>query len=762
MIDPRLRKIRLEEEHEQQLTLKKQRHHQRWLKVLKWCGISLLGLTLTLGGVGVYEYHQANQNLPKLNLERLNKKPAMIKVLGNHDQVIYTNQIQEPELINAQNIPKNLTNALLSIEDRDFYHEKHGINWKRTGLSMLHNVTSKNKYGASTIDQQLVKQVVWGNKWKRSYTQKIQELILTVKLNQQLSKNEILAAYYNNLDFGSLKTMQAISKYYCGVPMDQLTLNQAAMLAGMVQAPSAYNPYQHPNAAKKRRNTVLDAMVANHKLTQKQADRIKHEPLHVVDPKVHQDHAKTQKNNLIVDNYAISAALAQGKKLGDDYTIKTTVDPDIQQKVTDIINHFNYPNKKMQTAVTVMDATNGNVVAQVGGVNQTKIGAYNRAIAPNRSCGSTIKPVLDYTSAMHYLGWGTGTLVDDSPYNYPKTSTPLHDWDNKYQGIETVRKALVESRNIPAVKALAEVGLDQSLKMIKPSGYDKALWYADGIGLNTSTQTLASMYTALANGGKMSTARVIDSINGKVQNPVTNQVYSAGTAFMITDILKGVIQPNQLGAKAQIDGVQQAGKTGTIGFGEASNKPDDALSDAWFAGYTPQYVVVVWNGFDDYDGADYLKNGDTPIELYKQIMETLKNSPDWKDDGWQMPNDLVKTGNEYKFKHFVKPADAAKNTPSVPNVAKIPKVDSQVQQQEQQQASQWQNQAKAQSNNNNYRYVTPNVSSSYNTSYNTSGYHSYNANNQNNYSNSYSNANDNYQTNAPTMFSDQTNQVQVP
>lgn len=755
MINPRLRQLRLEQEREQQLQLKKQRRHRRWLKFLKWCSFTLLGITLGAGSLGFYEYQQAKRNLPKLNLTKLNQKPPAIKVLGNNDQVIYTNQIQEPELINAQNLPKNLTNALLSIEDRDFYHEKNGINWKRTGLSLLHNATSKDKYGASTIDQQLVKQVVWGDKWQRSYHQKIQELILTIKLNQQLSKNEILAAYYNNLDFGNLKTMQAISKYYCGVSMDQLSINQAAMLAGMVQAPSAYNPYQHPKAAKNRRNTVLDTMVANHKLSAKQAQQIKKEPLHVVDPKIHQENAQTQKNNLIVDNYAISAALAEGKKLGDNYTIKTTVDPKLQQKITDVVNQYHYPNDKMQTAVTVMDAHNGNVIAQVGGVKQTTIGAYNRAIAPNRSCGSTIKPVLDYVSAMHYLGWGTATMVDDSPYNYPNTNTPLHDWDDKYQGVETVRKALVESRNIPAVKALSEVGLKQALNMIKPSGYDKPLWYADGIGLNISTQTLASIYTALANQGKMSSARVIDQINSKAQPTNTNQVYSAGTAFMLTDILKGVIQPNQLGAKAQIDGVQQAGKTGTIGFGQDANKPADALSDSWFAGYTPQYVVVVWNGFDNPNGTDYLKNGDVSVELYKQIMETLKNNPNWKDDGWSMPNDLVKTGNDYRFKHFVKPADAANNQSKnqlKPPASPKPKVDNQIQQQEQQQASQWQNQTKSPTDERQYRYVVP---SSQTASYNVGSY-------DNQASNTSQNTINDYQTNAPTMFSDQTNQIRIP
>lgn len=724
--------------------IKKRRSKRRWHRV----GIGLRIILIT-GGIAItgfaglvgYEYHTIKHQGQELSYAKLNKCPGTEQILGNNGEVIYTNRLAKPTLVKPSDLDKTLNNALLSIEDRQFYQDKYGLNDKRILAAIVHNVTSKSTYGASTIDQQVVKEHFWGTKkWKRSWEQKLQEMILTVMLNQKLDKKQILATYYNNLDFGNLKTIQAISQYYCGTDIKHLSVNQAAMLAGMVQAPTKYDPYLHPKYAKERRNTVLDAMVANHKLSKQKATKIKKEKLQVVDPKVHVQQAKQQKNNLIVDNFAITNALtlAQQQKLGDNYQIKTTVNPEIQAQLTKIVNQYHYPKKDVETAVTIMDAKNGNVIAQVGGVNQKSIGAYNRAIAPNRSTGSVIKPVLDYVSAMHFLGWGTQTMVQDTPYDYPGTNTAVNDWDNKYQGPETVRKALIESRNIPAVRALAQVGLNNALQMINYSGYNKELWYANAIGLNTSTQTVASMYTGLANGGKMSQARIIDQVNGQNQPINTKQVYSDATAFMITDILKGVIAKGQFGEKAMIDGVQQAGKTGTVGFAADSDAPKNALSDAWFAGYTPQYVVVVWNGFDKYNTKNYLEEKDTslPVDIYHQIMTMLQKQPGWNDTGWAQPTSVVKNGDGYAFAHWTKPVmqtpnkpktassskssstttntspknSPAKNTPTTASSSQAqqplqqsPTTNSNVQQQEQQQASNWNQQV---TNNDNQENTT--------------------------------------------------------
>lgn len=724
MISPERRRSRQQAaEEEQQLIayrqMKKAKRKRRWRIVRRiFLGLFLVVLivAMTLSVLIGHAYVQAKSKLSHLQTEMTVKKPSQIRILDNQGKLIYTNRIQEPVLVSAADLPTNLDNALLSIEDRHFFTEKYGLNPQRIAIALVHNVSSKQQFGASTLDQQLIKEVFWGTKnWKRSYSQKLQEMVLTVKLDQLYSKKQILASYYNHINFGNLQTMGGISEYYCGKPVQKLNINQAAMLAGMVQAPSNYDPYRHPETARKRRNTVLDAMVANGKLSKHEANKIKDEPLALVDPKVHRDFAKQQQVNLINDNFAITAALNQGRTLGKSYTIQTSVNQEIQQQLVKIVNSFKYPNKHLETAVTVMNAKNGQVVAQVGGVNQKSIGAYNRAIAPNRSTGSTIKPVLDYVAAMHYLGWGTQTTVQDEPYNYPGTDTQVHDWDDKYQGDETVRKALVESRNVPAVKALVQVGLNQGLSMISQSGFNKKLWYADAIGLNTSTQTLASMYTGLANGGQMSAPQVLTKINGKVVPANTKQVYSAGTAFMITDILKGVVQKGQFGQDAIVDGVTQAGKTGTVGFPDSAHKPKDALSDAWFVGYTPQYVIVVWNGFDHSNGNDYLKDGNTPIQLEQQIVQMLKNQPGWNDPGWTMPNDVKSVDGGYAFAHWTRPNDAQKVTPKVnkpsssskavpapkqpavqqpsgPTYNTTPQINSAVQQQEQQQNSQWQSQ----------------------------------------------------------------------
>lgn len=678
-------------------------------------------LVLLTGGIiasgfVTYDVYQAAKDAPKLCTKAISQTPSVQNVYSADNQLLYSNRPTEPVMVNPNNLPQTMNDALLSIEDRNFWHE-NGINYKRTLLAAVHNIAKPNqKYGASTIDQQVVKQLVWSTKkWHRGYRQKIQEMALTLELNKKLSKKEILAAYYNHIDMGEqIITMGAAAKWYCGTDIQNLSTTQAALLAGMVQAPTNYNPYTHPKHALARRNTVLKAMYDNHKLTKTDYQKAVKVPLakDIANSNEHKQTLQHRQDLLLDCNYAVTNALnvAHDQKLGDSYNIKTTVNAELQQKIIQAVNSFQYPDKDLQVAVTVMNATNGDVIAQIGGRNQKVVGGFNRAISPSRSCGSTIKPVLDYASAMKYLGWGTETQVLDTAYNYPNTSTAVHDWDGQYQGAETLRKALVESRNIPAVRAIAQVGLERALGVIKPSGYDKKLWYADAIGLNTSSQTLASMYTALANKGNMSSARVIMNINGQDQANHATNVYNEGTAFMLTDILKGVINKNQLGKDAVIDGVQQAGKTGTVGFAEDSNKPDDALSDAWFAGYTPQYVVTIWMGYDHPNGAKYIKqsDGEMPVKLYKNIIEILKNRSDWKDNGWQQPNDVVANGSGYRFKNFSAPINDA---------TKKYQEEQQKQQQAQQQVQEQERQAQQQlqQQQNNLRMTTPRGNSFQNT-----------------------------------------------
>lgn len=612
-----------------------------------------------IGSAGGYGLTwQLTRHLPTINDQVVTQLPPQAVITASDNQVLYRNALVAPQAIPANQLPKRLNQALLSIEDRHFYRED-GLSYPRLLAAAYHDLTHPhNIYGASTIEQQVVKQLAYQHSWHRGVVQKLREMRLALLLDRHLSKAQVLATYYNHLSFANhIDTMAAAAQWYCGRPVQQLSITQAAMLAGMVQAPSNYNPYLHPRHCQQRRNTVLRAMYANHQLSKAQLQQALRVPLQqdVVDWHSHQQQLQQQQQQLIMYNYAVMAGLQTAKQqhLGANYTVQTTVVPAMQQQLRQIVNNFHRPNDQLQLAVTVMDATNGNVLAQVGGVNVNTAGAFNRAISAQRSSGSTIKPVLDYAGLMKYAGANTQTIVNDSPYTYPGTGIAVHDWDNHYLGAITLRKALVQSRNVPAVQALQKIGFSRGQQLLAPSGYQQPLHASSAIGVNISSQTLASLYTALANGGKLSQANVINAVNGRSQHSQQTQVYCPGIAYMLTNILQGVIAPHQFGQAAQINGVCQAGKTGTVGFASNSAKPTDALKDAWFVGYTPQYVVSVWAGFDNPNGANYLtmKDSDLPCRLYQQIMSMLQHQPNWHDNGWAVPNDVKAIAGGYALKH---------------------------------------------------------------------------------------------------------------
>lgn len=635
--------------------------HRFWRHLRRFFVWALgLGTLVFTGLLAVVIY-----TVPKTNKVAIFNRPPVVQFLDDENKSFYeSNQTKYLPIKNSQKVPQNFQDALLSVEDRNFYHET-GINYGRTVKAVAHDLWRPFNHnydleGGSTITQQLVKLSYFSTKASdRTVWRKVQEMYLAERVNHQYPKSDILRWYANRVYFSNgIFGAKTAADYYFDKPIQQLTTPQVAMLAGMVQAPTLYDPYQHPDLTKNRRNVVLYTMYQNKKLSKKQ---------YLADCKLPiktglvamSDHKQNNNRNEQYTDYA-SAVVSQLNSASDNsnfmqrsLTVHTPMNRDVQNEVNQVVRHgdIKYPNNDFQVATVVIDNQTGQVIASLGSRKDSNVLGFNRSVQMRRSSGSSIKPLLDYASYFETRHAAAGDTIKDSPYQYPGTNNWLHDWDNKYQGTETLQRALVESRNIPAVKLLQEVGLDKGLDVAHLLGFSVAkLYYSNAIGLNVSPVQLASAYTSLANGGVRSNPRFVNSLtmDGRSlkANTIQETVFSPQTAYVVTDMLKGVFSGRGTATEAKVPGAIEAGKTGTTNVAENKGMPSDALSDAWMVGYTNQYTVVVWTGYDNPNNPnEYLKNSEQTIsqQIYKEIMSYLWNMPGTDHSDFNRPDGVTNT-----------------------------------------------------------------------------------------------------------------------
>lgn len=602
--------------------------------------------------IGVFGYY--GLSAPSISQEVL-QSGGSSTIFDQNGHQITTLGNENRTYVTIDNVPKTVQSAIVSIEDRHFYQEHLGINPFRIFLAAVNNILSEpdNVQGGSTLTQQLIKLSVFSTKKSdQTIKRKIQEVWLAAKVERTFSKDQILEFYLNKVYLANgTYGFQTAAHYYYGKNLTQLTLPQIALLAGMPQAPVNYDPYRHPQAAKNRRDTVIKAMLNNHKISATQAQAALNTPIDQ-GLKAYRPNSGVGENKLIVDSY-IKEVIHEVKKKGyDPYrdNLKITVNMDIaaQKRLYQIVNNneLNFPDDKLQTAVTVVNPQNGRVIAMIGGrkVGQVQLG-LNRAIQTSRSNGSTMKPLLDYAPAVEYESWATNHPVVDSPYTYPGTKIALENWDNTFQGKMTMRTALAQSRNVPAVRTLAEVGFNKAVDFVNNLGITipTNTGLSAGIGANVSTLQLASAYAALANGGTYYQPEYlaqIETADGITHSYSTSgkRAMSPATAYIITDILKDVVKPSGLGSQAYIAHLYQAGKTGTTNYSDQELSQNPALKglakDSLFAGYTQNYAIGVWTGYDSplQNGLDMTQQK-LAGQIYQLLMlslSALKANRDWK------------------------------------------------------------------------------------------------------------------------------------
>lgn len=650
-----------------------------WAKRILLSFVALFTLMIIAGGAVFFYWASGTPTISESDLQ----SAIQTQIYASDGTLITSLGSENRTTITEEEVPQRLKDAILSIEDRRFY-EHHGFDLIRIIGSFINNLKAGDiTQGGSTITQQLVKLSVFStNESDQTYKRKVQEVILAWEIENKYTKDQILTFYLNKVFMGNgTYGFGTASTYYYGVPLSELTIAQTATLAGMPQAPSYYDPYTNPEATKERRDIVLQTMYETNTITKAELDEAL--ATDITQGLVsHNVQESGDDNNLIFDSFLSIVINEVQEKTGlnvynDGLTIETTVHPDIQKRLYDIVNtdqYVSFTDDEMQTAVAMVDATTGGVKAIIGGRKQTALLAYNRATQLNRSTGSTIKPLMDYGPAIEYLQYATATVLNDVPTTFSSGET-LNNWDFGYMGNISLRRALYLSRNTTALQLFRAVGTDNIESFLKKVNIEISndgigLVESNSIGAEVAPLKLAAAYAAFSNYGTYSAPYTVTKVttrDGKVYNfsPVQNKAMEDYTAYMITDILKNSFTASDAWLSAiQISGVPQAAKTGStnytddqlvaMGYARGSN----IIPDSWFAGYTTDYSVAVWVGYDSpFQSGHGLNSTEQMIarKIYYQLMNYATDFSENKD--WTMPSSVVKRGNEL----YVRGSAAAAN-----------------------------------------------------------------------------------------------------
>lgn len=671
---------------------------QTLITALKWVAsglISLFLLGLLLGSCLFFYYVS---KAPELSESKLVATTSS-KIYDSQNNLIADLGSEKRVNVTTDQIPTDLVNAIVAIEDHRFFNHR-GVDSIRIIGSIFNNILRRSNglQGGSTLTQQLIKLTYFStSKADQTVSRKAQEAWLAFQLERTATKQQILTYYVNkvymsNGNYG----MQTAAQSFYGKDLKDLSLPQLALLAGMPQAPNQYDPYSQPEAALQRRNLVLSEMYQLKYITAEQYEQAINTPV--------TDGLQSLKNSAsypaYMDNY-LKQVIEQVEKetgynlLTTGMEVYTNVNTDAQKQLWEIYNsdtYVNYPDDELQVASTVMDVTNGKVIAQLGARKQSTNVSFgtNQAVETNRDWGSTMKPITDYAPAIEDGVYSaTSATIADAPYNFPGSSTPVYNWDMRYYGNITMQYAIQESRNVPAVKTLEAVGLKQSLKFLNKIGINyPEMHYSNAISSNTnksgneygaSSEKMAAAYAAFANGGTYYKPQYVNRIvfsdgTEKVFSNEGSRAMKETTAYMMTDMMKTVLTSGT-GTNAAISGVYQAGKTGT------SNYADDELTkltkpyygssivtpDELFVGYTPQYSMAVWTGYSN-RFTPVLDDGvKVATDVYRSMMTFLNTNG---NEDWEQPNGVYRVGyylylnGSNPYRYYIQPSSTSEESSS--------------------------------------------------------------------------------------------------
>lgn len=613
-----------------------------WAKV-RVAVIILVCIMVVVGlGVGAGMYAAVSREIDDLDFEGIAYNFSSIVYAndadGNAIEIEHLHNDGNREWIDPEMIPDVARDAAVSIEDERFYKHK-GVDIKRTTGAVIGWFASKiagksPTYGGSTITQQVIKNIT--QEKDKTVTRKVKEMMRAIAFERRFTKDEILSTYLNIAYFGNqCYGIEAASKMYFSKNAIDLTLPEAAMIVGITQAPTRYDPFRNPESSKEKRDIVLMKMYELGKITEDEYNEAVNSGLGVNEGRrslgglIYSYFVDQVINDVIADlqnEKGYSQTFASQQIFGGGLKIYTTMDPTIQDAIESV-----YENKAnfggAQSAMVIMDPYTGEIKGIAGGVGvKTESRGLNRATQSRRQAGSSVKPLSVYAPALENKKITAATIITDSPLT-------IGDWSpkNSYKGFKgdmSVRRAIEISANIPAVKTLQTLGVDTSFKfMTQKLGFtsltenDKNLSALGlgGMSQGVSAKEMAAAYAIFPNKGVYITpytyTKVLDS-SGKVlleKKPESTRAISEANAFIMTSFLKDVVNGSAgTGRNARLAGMATYGKTGTSN----DNK------DKWFCGFTPYYVGAVWYG---YDSEKSVGSTNIATQVWKKVMEKVHN-----------------------------------------------------------------------------------------------------------------------------------------
>ena len=580
-------------------------------------------------------------------------------------EVFATLGAQKRESVTYDELPQVLIDAIVATEDSRYY-QHNGVDMARFLKASIQQLLGQDGGGASTLTMQVVKNNLTDT--SRSIIRKFKDVYLSVFfMEKKYTKEEILEFYVNDSCLGgNIYGVEEASKYYFGKTVSELSLPEAALIAGMYQAPNRYNPYKDPEAAAKRRSTVLSLMVRHGYITEEEeamanAVDITSMLVGVGEESDYQGYIDTVIEE-IENKTGYNPAQVPMK-------IYTALDRDIQDGINKVLSGeaHSWADDYVQAGIAVTNVNDGTIVAIGAGRNREGERTFNYATQAYRQPGSTAKPLFDYGPGFEYNNFSTYTLFNDEKWTY--TNGPeVGNWDGAYEGLITLRRALSYSRNVPALKAFQQVDKKNIVNFVNGLGLNIAYSTKDenykkydngadnlineaysigGMSYGVTPLEMAEAYACFANGGYHIESHAVIKIEyrngGKVEEFTESKekVMSDSTAYLMNNVLQYAVEAGFNGG-ARVYGSTVAAKTGTSNLPdsiiEKYGLPGGAVNDLWTVAYTPEYSIALWYGYEEVTSEHYLSGASAPKDavmqsIMKYIPKTTKK--------WEMPSSVV-------------------------------------------------------------------------------------------------------------------------
>ncbi|WP_144554795.1 transglycosylase domain-containing protein [Bacillus sp. X1(2014)] len=592
-------------------------------------------LIIILSFFGLLYYFSKDADISGLK----NELPQSTVFYDVNDDVASKVSSNKNEGVSIKQVPDSMKNAIIAIEDRRFYQHS-GVDLIGTSRALIRDLKARGMVeGGSTITQQLTKNTLLTS--QKTLNRKMEEVFLALQIEREYSKPEILQMYLNQIYFGNgaWGIKMAASKYFAK-EVNDLTISESALLAGLIKAPSALNPYEHMEKATERRNLVLIQMKKQGYISDSQYEKAIHEKVILNDKGGDPFRGKFPYYvDQVLEEAITLYGLSQDELLTGGYKIFTELEPEMQTAMEETYQIESLFQEGKDTLVqsggVLLDPKTGGIKAIVGGRGKHTFRGYNRASQLKAQPGSSFKPLAVYTPALEE-GWKMTDLLKDEPMTFG--SYQPSNYDNQYAGQVPMYEAVKESKNVSAVWLLNELGIEKGLDSIKRFGIsldknDRNLSLAlGGLHKGVSPLNMAEAFSVFPNNGVRIKAHAIKKIvdaDGKVVavwKAKKERVTTKAVTNNITTMLLGVVEQGT-GKAAQIPGRETAGKTGST---QVPIEGINGLKDQWFVGYTPQLVGAIWVGYDKTDKDHYI----TPVSnkgsavIFREVMtKALTNEP---------------------------------------------------------------------------------------------------------------------------------------